>query len=224
MGRVSVYEVIQRLPEIAKVRKVSRALAVLDLILDDDPGSRYYAFDARWSPTEEAALMDNGSGDQYSVVFSPAGAFARGFAHESAMSPYANGGETWPGLFDGVPAVFHGARDEPAFQDEEGRRLATICFWRGSTDSSWATGPIELPADKPFTDGADPLFEILADGRPEAYLTFAEDYHEVALDLEAVRHVYALMPLTEYVVTSLNPNRRLADLSDDLAEIGYPRS
>jgi hypothetical protein len=73
-------------------------------------------------------------------------------------------------------------------------------------------------------DGADWLFELVADGRPEAYLTFAEDYYGVALDLEAVRHVYALMPLTEYVVTSLNRGRRLRDLSEEIAEIGYPRS
>ena len=73
-------------------------------------------------------------------------------------------------------------------------------------------------------DGADQLFEVLADGRPEAYLTFAEDYYEMALDLEPIRHVYALMPLTEYVVTSLNRQRRLSDLSEGIAEIGYPRS
>jgi hypothetical protein len=36
--------------------------------------------------------------------------------------------------------------------------------------------------------------------------------------------VYALMPLTEYVVTSLNSQRRLSDLSAGIAEIGYPRS
>ena len=64
----------------------------------------------------------------------------------------------------------------------------------------------------------------MADGGREAYLTFAEDYYEVALDLESIRHAYALMPLTEYVVTSLNPRRRLADLSEGIAEIGYPRS
>jgi hypothetical protein len=32
------------------------------------------------------------------------------------------------------------------------------------------------------------------------------------------------MPLTEYVVTSLNPERRLTDLKEGIAEIGYPRS
>jgi hypothetical protein len=68
------------------------------------------------------------------------------------------------------------------------------------------------------------MFELIADARPEAYLTFAEDCYGVALDLEPIRHVYALMPLTEYVVTSLDPRRQLADLRDGIAEIGYPRS
>ncbi|WP_406049147.1 hypothetical protein [Kribbella sp. NBC_00889] len=216
---MSVYEVIQRLPDLATVRRVSRALAVLDLVLSDSPDHlRYFSFDARWSETEEAALMRNGSGDEYSIVFSPGGAFAYGFDHESPVSPYGNDMQTWLGLLDGVPEVFHGARDEPAFRDMVPR--ATVCFWRTTDDDAWRCGPVE-GVDK---DGADWLFEVIADGRPEAYLTFAEDYYQTDLDLEPIRHVYALMPLTEYVVTSLNPQRRLTDLAESIAEIGYPRS
>ena len=217
---MSVYDVIQRLPDLRTVRRVSRALAVLDLVLDDDPSMRYHAFDARWSETEESALMRDGSGNEYSIVFSPDGAFAYGFDHESPMSPYVNDMQTWPGLLDGVPEAFHSARDDKAFRDPLGAPQATVCFWRTTDDDAWRCGPVE-GADK---DGAGYLFELLADGRPEAYLTFAEDYYERALDLEPIRHVYALMPLTEYVVTSLNPDRRLADLKDEVAEIGYPRS
>jgi hypothetical protein len=216
---VSVHEVIRRLPDIGTVRRVSRALAVLDLVLNEDESTRYYEFDARWSETEEAALMRDGSGDEYSIVFSPDGAFAYGFDHESPMSPYVNGRELWPGLLDGAPEVFHAARDDKAFSDD-GVPRATVCFWRTTDDPVWRSGPVEN-ADR---DGADWLFELVADGRPEAYLTFAEEYYEVALDLDAIRHVYALMPLTEYVVTSLNRQRRLRDLSDGIAEIGYPRS
>ncbi|TCO47691.1 hypothetical protein EV646_105245 [Kribbella antiqua] len=212
---MSVYDVIQRLPDLRTTRRVSRALAVLDLVLNEDPGSRYHSFDARWSETEEAALMRDGSGNEYSIVFSGDGAFAYGFDHESPMSPYVNGMKTWPGLIDGVPEVFHSARDDAAFQT-----AATVCFWRTTDDTEWRCGPVQN-AEK---DGADALFELLADSRPEAYLTFAEDYYEVALDLEPIRHIYALMPLTEYVVTSLNPERRLHDLKDEIAEIGYPRS
>jgi hypothetical protein len=65
---------------------------------------------------------------------------------------------------------------------------------------------------------------VVADGRPEAYVTFAENVFEVALELDAIRHVYAQLPLTEEVVRSLNPEVQLSDLKDDIAEIGYPRS
>jgi len=217
---MSVHEVIRRLPGPDQVRRVSRALAVLDLVLGgDDDMLPFFAFDGRWSATEEAALMRDGSGNEYSIVFSAAGAFAYGFDHESPLSPWGNGNKLWPGLLDGVPEVFHSARDEPAFCDD-GVPRATVCFWRTATDDAWQCGPVEGVE----RDGADYLFELLADGRPEAYLTFAEDYFGVQLDIEPIRHVYALMPLTEYVVTSLNRERRLAGLAEGIAEIGYPRS
>jgi hypothetical protein len=207
------------MPEPGVVLRVSRALAVLDLVLSDSEDElRHFSFDARWSDTEEAALMRDGSGNEYSMVFSPDGVFGYGFDHESPMSPSANCGKPWPGLLDGVPEVFHAARDEKAFRDPVGVPRATVCFWRTTGDSAWQSGPVE------GEDGADELFELVADGRPEAYLTFAEEYYEVALDLEPIRHVYALMPLTEYVVTSLNRQRRLSDLAEGIAEIGYPRS
>jgi len=216
---VSVFDLTGRLPDISTVKRVSRALAVLDLVLNGSDAN-YFAFDARWSETEEAALMRDGSGNEYSIVFSPDGAFAYGFDHESPISPYANDlRKPWPGLLDGIPEVFHAARDDKTFSDGQVPR-ATVCFWRTTDDSEWQCGPVENVQD----DGADWLFEVVADGRPEAYLTFAEDHYGVALDLEPIRHVYALMPLTEYVVTSLNPRCRLADLKDGIAEIGYPRS
>lgn len=216
---MSVHEVIRRLPDIGAVRRVSRALAVLDLVLGgDDDILPFFAFDSRWSETDEAALMRDGSGNEYSIVFSPEGAFAYGFDHESPMSPWANGMRLWPGLLDGVPDVFDAARHEAAFCDK-GVPRATVCFWRTVTDDAWRSGPVEVNRD-----GANYLFELLADGRPEAYLSFAEDYFGVKLEIEPIRHVYALMPLTEYVVTSLNRERRLIDLADGIAEIGYPRS
>ena len=43
------------------------------------------------------------------------------------------------------------------------------------------------------------------------------------MDLEAVRDVYALRPLSQRLVSSLNAEVTLADLAEDLAEIGYPK-
>lgn len=223
---MSVHEVLRQLPDPQTVRRVSRALAMLDVVLNETVPNgygddlNYFSFDARWSATEEAALMRDGSGNEYSIVFSADGAFGYGFDHESPMSPYVNDMRPWPGLLDGVPDVFHSARDDKAFWDPLGAPRATVCFWRTTSDGAWRCGPVE-GADE---DGADAVFELLTDSRPEAYLTFAEEYYEKALPLEPIRHIYALMPLTEYVVTTLNPTRRLTDLRDAIAEIGYPRN
>jgi hypothetical protein len=223
---VSVHELIQQLPEISIVRDRSRAMAVLDAIMSPDWDSRYYSFDARWSPTEEMASMRDGSGNDYSIVFSPAGAYARGFDHESPMSPYrVTPPVAWPGLFDGVPEAFRHYVTEPAFGNPDGTPRVTVCFWRTAADAGWrAGGAAPLPAGVEDGESAEWLFDVLTDGRPQAYQQFAEEYYEAAVDIEAVRHVYALRPLTPSVVAVLNPDVDLAALGEDLAQTGYPPS
>jgi hypothetical protein len=167
------------------------------------------------------ASMRDGSGDAWSIVFSPAGAFVRGFAHESSMSPARNGGVLWPGLVDAVPEALAANVGEPAFSDGDTLQ-ATVCLWRERGDDRWRAGEISFPpGDDP--DGAGRLFAVLAEGTPEAYQRFAEDYYETAVDLDAVRAVFALSPLTDDLVIRLNPDLTVGDLAEDLAEIGYPR-
>lgn len=163
--------------------------------------------------------MRDGSGDAYSMVFSPAGAFIRGFDHESPMSPAGSGG-LWPGVVDAVPEVFAAYVSEPAFS-YEGRLAATVCLWRQIGDDRWHAGDIEFP-NRPDPDGADRLFVVLAAGTPAAYQQFAEDYYEQPVDVEAVSDLYALRPLSTELVRRLNPGLSVDDLADDVAEIGYP--
>ncbi|MFI8532752.1 hypothetical protein ACIGMX_21240 [Streptomyces aquilus] len=223
---MSVHALISRLPAIPVLRDRCRALAVLDAVLSPDWEDRYFSYSARWSPTEEMASMRDGSGNEYAIVFSPAGAYARGFDHESPMSPYAREDhEPWPGLFDGLPEVFRPYVTEPSFTDENGTPLATVCFWREAADPAWHAGAVEAGGED---DGsAEWLFEVLLDGRPEGYREFAEEYYETEVDLDAVRHVWALRPLTGAVVSRLNPSPAplsLDDLERELALIGYPAS
>ncbi|MDK9498433.1 hypothetical protein QEZ40_003615 [Streptomyces katrae] len=219
---MSVHEILPGLPDVAVLRDRCRALAVLEAVMD--PAYALFAYDAAWLETEEAALMDNGSGDDYAIVFSAAGAWGRGFAHESAMSPYADDDlALWPGLVEAVPEVFRPYLTEPAFCDEDALR-ATVVFWRETGDGAWRTGPVEMPGDDPhgYADGARDLFGVLAAGTPEAYREFAEDYHERPVDLDAVRHVFALRPLTEAVVAALNPEADFAGVAAAAARTGYP--
>ncbi|MCX5586028.1 hypothetical protein [Streptomyces erythrochromogenes] len=222
---MSVYEILPVLPDVPALRDRCRALAVLEAVMD--PRDPFFAYAADWSETEEVALMDNGSGDDYAVVFSAAGAYARGFAHESRMSPW--GGEdveVWPGLVDDVPEVFRPYVTEPAFCDDDGDGpvpRVTVVFWREAADGAWRTGPVETPEGPGgYGDGARDLFEVLAAGTPEAYRDFAEDYHERSVDLDAIRHVFALRPLTGDVVGALNPEADPGVVAGAVAATGYP--
>jgi hypothetical protein len=208
-----------RLPDVTTVRQWSQALAALDAILSPEWKYRYFSFAADWAPDAALASMRNGSGDDYSIVFSPQGAFARGFDHESEMSPYRESLAVWPGLLDDVPPELARYVDEPAFCDL-GVARATVCLWRLEGDPAWWHGDIAFPDDDEDPDGADWLFAEL-DGRPETYRQYALEYFEREIDLAAIHHVYRLEPLTDAVVAALNPELTLTDIAADLHEIGF---
>lgn len=221
--RVTVHDVARRLPEIAVLREHCRSLAILEAILSPEWEYRYYSFADHWSKGESMASMQSGSGDEYSIIFSAAGAYVRGFDHESPMSPYAEDGP-WPGVLDEVPDVFRPYVEEPAFSDD-GMPRVTACMWREAGDDGWRTGTIDFPdAATEDPDGAGYLFQLLVDRSPEAFQQWAEDYYEASVGLEAVRHVFSRRPLTEEMVSALNPEITLADLAKDIAQIGYPMS
>ncbi|MEU4084056.1 hypothetical protein [Streptomyces aureus] len=221
---MTVEDVARRLPAGSDLRNLCRSLAMLDAILSPEWESRYYSFNATWGEGEEMASMRNGSGDEYSIVFSAAGVYIRGFGHESPMSPYGNDGEPWPGVIDDVPAVFRPFVEEPAFTDEAGVPVVTACLWRTPTDMRWQHGTIEFPSHQADPDGSAELFHLLVDPSPEAFQRFAEDYYEISVHLEAVSALYALRPLNQDLVSSLNADLTLADLAEDISEIGYPEA
>ncbi|GAA4219458.1 hypothetical protein FHR32_000398 [Streptosporangium album] len=218
---MTAHDVARLLPDIPMLRDLCRSMAVLEAILNPEWSSRYHSFDADWSPGEEMASMRNGSGDEYSIVFSGSGAYIRGFDHEAVMSPYGNDGP-WPGVLDSVPEVFRHCVAESAFCDEDGMPVVTACLWREAGDDRWQVGEIDYPDGVSDPDGATHLFARLVDPSPETFRRFAEDYYEVPVALEAVRQVYVLRPLTQAVVTALNADLTIKDLADDLAAARYP--
>ncbi|MFH9723623.1 hypothetical protein ACH4M4_11725 [Streptomyces sp. NPDC017254] len=223
---MTVYDVARALPGIEELRDHSRGLAMVEAVLSPVWESRYYSFDAHWSESEQLASMKDGSGGEYTIVLSPAGAFARVFDHESPMSPFGAlaDGQTWPGVLDGVPEAFREYLTEPAFTDEDGVHVTTACLWREPADTAWHTGPVAFTdlEDREDPDGSGRLLHLLTDRTAEAYAEFAEDYYERPVDIEAVRHLLALRPLTAEIVAALNPQVTLADLAEDVREIGYP--
>jgi len=193
-------------------------MAMVEAVLNPD-GERYHSFSATWSASREAASMRNGSGDEFDIVFSLAGAYIRGFDHESPMSPYAND-VPWPGVVDSVPEVFRECVTEPAFTFD-GMPGVTVCMWREAGDDRWRAGDIDFPEGYADPDGSDRLFRLLTDPTPEAFHTFAEDNYDGAVDIDAVRHVYAHRPLTRDIVRTLNGAVSLLAVSRAAMAIGY---
>jgi hypothetical protein len=154
--------------------------------------------------------MRDGSGDFLFIVFTDAGAWIKGFDHESPMSRHP-----WPGVLDAVPFEFADCLSEPAFTED-----ATFCLWRLHSDVEWKRGEIDFPSDDPNADGSEALLSPL-DGEPETYRAWAEDYYELPVDAAAVRSIFAHMSLTDDIVSVLNPGLTLADLKLDIAEIDY---
>lgn len=104
-----------RLPAIGVVRRWSQSLAVLDAIMSANAEYRCFSFDGEFGPGQARASMRDGSGDEYSITFTDDGAFLRGFAHESPLSPFSQASPAlWPGLLAGLPAAFAAIADEPA--------------------------------------------------------------------------------------------------------------
>ncbi|MER7694276.1 hypothetical protein [Streptomyces sp. NPDC097610] len=219
---MTIHDVARQLPEISALRDHCRSMAMLEAILSPEWADRHYSFDAHWSAGEEMASMRDGSGDEFSIVFLAVGAYIRGFAHESHMSPYANDGP-WPGVLDDLPEVFRSCVEEPAFTDEDGMPVVTACAWREVGDGAWNAGTIDFPDDGASDpDGSEYLFRLLTDRSPEAFQYFAEDYYEVPVPPAAIQHVLALRPLTTEAVAALNPQVTMDALAKDIAEIGYP--
>ncbi|WP_405917009.1 hypothetical protein [Streptomyces sp. NBC_00728] len=220
---MTVHDIARALPDIDSLRDLCRSIAMAEAVLNPDGEQRYSYFPA-WSETEQCASMRNGSGDEFDIVFASTGAYIRGFDHESPMSPYRHEDvpTPWPGVLDSVPEVFRCHVDEPAFTDEDGCPVVTVCLWREADAPSWEAGRIVFPEGHPDPDGSDHLFELLLAPTPEAFQTFAEDYYEMPVDIEALRHIYALHPLEQRDIVALNPSVGAETVIAAAKAIGYP--
>lgn len=219
---------LSQLPDVDGLRRLLQSMAMLDAILSREWQFRFYSFNSRWTEGEQMGSMRNGQGDDFFALFNPHGCFFKGFAHEAPLTPYrADPKRVWPGVLESVPKEFAACLRQPAFCIED----TTFCIWRRYEDASWQRGAIEFPPERD-PDGSESLLSPL-DGRPETYREWAEWYfNKPFLTVEMVRHIYEQRPLSNDLVAALtpdivledeeNPHMEVADLEEDITEIGYP--
>lgn len=190
------YYDLPRLPPPAQLERICKGLAVLDAILAPDWEARYYSFDAGWSGDARMASMRNGSGDDHFLVFTGDLAFVKGFAHEYTRADPAT-------IFHGLPTALVAQLAEPAFS------IADLTFGGWFADGAWTIrgddhGQLAVPS-----------------GQVELYCAYAAEYFERTLPRGPVAAILAGAPLDAKLLARIDPERQLADLASDLAEIGY---
>lgn len=205
------------LPNKSDLQKLCQSLAILDAIIEPDWEFRYSSFNSKWSAGEMLATVRNGSGDEYFTFFNKDGVIIKGFDHESEMNVCDEPEQVWKGVLNDVPNEFEKFLTDKAFP----REYTTFCLWRLDSEGDWKTGNIQYPKDSETADGSSWLLFLL-DGKPETYLDWATDYYERSLSAETVERIYRHKPITEEMIRSLNPDRSLEDLKEEIEEIGYP--
>ncbi len=208
---------LSALSDIDSLKKQMQSLAVLDLIISPDWDGRYYSYNSKWSEGEQMGSMRNGCGDEYFALFNDDGCFFKGFDHESTMSSWGTEDQTpSPGILDSVPSELIKASIEPAFSMDS----ISFCFWRLYTDKVWSIGDISFPKEED-PDGSEYLLQCL-DRNPETYREYAEEYFEVDVSLSVIESIYKHLPITGDIISELNSEISLSDISEELDEIGYP--
>lgn len=195
------------LPLIQELRRICQSLAMLEAIVSPEWESRYYSYNGAWDSEEEMASMRNGSGDDWFLLFSSAGAALKGFDHE-----LQDGGIVAANIQKEVPASFSSFLSEPAFSMQN----ATFCYWRRTEDQAWS----KVSAHKE-EDGSKELLSLLVND-PTAYVAWAEEYYEVAVPKQAAIAIYAHEPLTPELIKAINPGAKFSDVVKNAGEIGYP--
>jgi len=206
------------LTAIPELLRRTKALAALELILSPEWQYRYHSFNAAWSPSEQMASMRNGCGDEWWIVFHSAGwAALKGLAHESEA--WSRAGEKLSAALQAVmPPELADFAKEPAFRWDS----TSFAYFYLPSGQHWCRANDLTPVSALDAGEGDLLCHLCES--PADFASFAEDYYEKPVPAGVVAEVFRQAPITDQIVSSLNSDITLKDISDELhIEIGYPR-
>lgn len=195
-------------------QRLSKGLATLDAIMSAEWEFRYYSYDDSWGANEQMASMRTGSGDEYFALFTQHGTVIKGWDEDSPLTSLDDGEMLQ--LYEGIPEALAGFLQEPAFCMSE----CTFCIWKASSHGTWSCAPFSW--DRYPGSEVLRLLDLFVGNPVEKYVVWAEEYYGLPTDKRAVEHVMAFQPLTEQVVSMLNPSACLSNLRKELETIGYP--
>jgi len=206
---------LSKIPDYKSLRKISKAISVLDAIICPEWEYRYYSYDKNWADGEEFLGMRNGEGDQMLILFREDGCVINGFTHEAFDEE--NEVINKQQLTAGLPEIFN----EFIFQEPVKSVGTTFCIWT-LEDNKW-----QIAQNGSVEDGSDEMLAIF-DGNPQTYIDWAtvyfeESYKESGIPLATVEQIYKEQILTKPMILSIvDEVEDWEQLEAELIEIGYP--
>ncbi|MCE3226093.1 MAG: hypothetical protein K0S32_644 [Bacteroidetes bacterium] len=194
---------VNGLPDKDQLRKICKAISVLDAILSPEWEFRYYSYNSGWDEKEEVLEMRDGEGSHMLVLFRPEGCVINGFSNDYQ-----------PGLKQeltkDLPLIFHNF----IFGEPVKSIGTTFCMWT-IENKKWQTGNVSEE------DGSEEMLAVF-DGKISTYINWAAEYFETDVPEDVATKLYEGLPLTKSMVLSVNSDFEEWDqLQSDLEEIDY---
>jgi hypothetical protein len=197
----------KKLPDKDNLRRICKAVSVLDAILSQEQEYRYFSYNAHWDEGEEFFEMRDGEGDHMLILFREEGCVINGFCHEYDQPEIKE-------ITKGLPEVFN----EFIFGEPVKSLGTTFCLWCDNK-GNWEGNTLKENCS------ADMLF--IFDGKPETYVDWATDYFEdsykeTGIPKNVVTAIYNEEPLTkEMVLNVVNDIEDWDLLQSVMEEIDY---
>lgn len=222
----TIKDKLDKIPAPGELYETAITVAVLSVLT----GSKYPRFVLNVNADNSRCLrVDDGAGNNISVLFSKSGVFIKGFDHESPMSPFSKPFKICAGIYYGFPEALRSYLENPEAIGEEdydkfpgkfekgGPEVeltpVTFCAWWDRTAKKWQCGDIEFPEFKRLeSDGASFLLGCLNSDWLEENYEFSD---------ELLKAVTKGQPLTEALTADLDKTPDPAKLATFLEKIGY---
>jgi hypothetical protein len=198
-------ENVHGLPGKDQLRKICKAVSVLDAVLCPEKEYRYFTYNSSWDETEEVLEMRNGEGDHIIVLFRPDGCCINGFCHECEQPDKKE-------LTKDLPVIFN----DFIFNEPIKSIGTTFCLWTNDK-GEWQAGNKGDSGD----DGSEDML-MMFDGKVSTYISWANEYFEKKVPEDVVKKLYDGQPLSRSMVLAVDKNfEEWKQLQSDLEEIDY---
>jgi hypothetical protein len=194
---------VNGLPDKDQLRKISKAISVLDAILSPEWEHRYYSYNSRWDEKEEVFEMRDGEGDHLLILFRPEGCVINGFYHEADQGDKKE-------ITKNLPLIYN----DFVFGEPVKSIGTTFCIWT-SDENKWQTGKVNEE------DGSGDMLSIF-EGKTSTYINWANEYFEKKVPEDIVKKLYEGQPLNRSMVIAVDSEFEEWDqLEADMEEIDY---